>query len=191
LLESKCGFGGSKSNFLNGSFAGSAGVASLCSLPCFTGSIFSDWLNSMDSCSSIVLNVMHEASEAEFLESKCGFGGSKSNFLNGSFAGSAGVASLCSLPCFTGSIFSDWLNSMDSCSSIVLNGMHEASEAEFLERSSSSHTLLDGHHSVLLNSSFAWSILVAPLSTLPGFTGSPFHVLSSNLETWTHLFGSS
>ena len=70
----------------------------------------------------------------EVLESKGSFGGGKSDFLNGSFAGRAGIASLGSLPCFTGSIFSDWLNIVGSCRDIVFNGVNGTGEpVEFLE----------------------------------------------------------
>jgi len=70
------------------------------------------------------------------------------------------------------------------------NVIEEASEAELLENSSC-HESFDGFSSVCNSGSFAWSGIVAPLDTLPGFSGSPFHVFSSNLESWTHLLGSS
>jgi hypothetical protein len=103
------------------------------------------------------------------LESKCGFGGSKSNFLNGGFAGSVGVASFSSLPCFTGSIFSDWLNSIDSFLSIVLNVMEEASEAELLE-SFVFQESFSSFDTVFLNSGFACGVGVALFGTRPGIT---------------------
>jgi len=63
-----------------------------------------------------------------------------------------------------------------------------SSKVEFLERFSF-HASLDSLHAVFLNSGLAWSCFVAPLSTLPGFTASPLHVMSSDLEIWTKFFG--
>ena len=51
------------------------------------------------------------------------------------------------------------------------------------------NTNLNSHHTVFLDGSLAWCVVVAPLDTFPGLTGSPFHVFSSNFESWSDFLG--
>ena len=59
---------------------------------------------------------------SKILESESSFGGGKSDLLNGGFAGSIGIASLSSLPGFTGGVLGDWLNSIGSFDNTMFNG---------------------------------------------------------------------
>ena len=125
---------------------------------------------------------------SEILEGESGFSGSKSDFLNRSFAGSAGIASLSSLPGFTGSVLGDWLNSIGTFDNTMFDGssgvgdvVADVGEEAKLLQKGSFHSSFNGFGTVFLSSSFAWSVAHAPLSTFPGLTSSPFHIWGSHV----------
>merc|ERR1712166_863347 len=163
-----------------------------------TFSIFLFQLCLFDRC-SMVRNTVPRMEPVELLELSLlhgSFDSLHSVFLDGGFAFSVSIASCGTFPCFTSGPFKIWgsfvetvYNSVFGCASIVFDSVPSTGEPVELLKSSSSHTGFDGFSSVFNGHGFAWCIIVAPLSTLPGFTGSPFHVTTSDLEIWSKFLG--